>query len=433
MITKNNTIAFYTFGCKVNQYDTQRLRAAFIAAGWKEVKAHEEAQLYVINTCTVTADSDRKARQLIRSIARNHPQAEIIVTGCSAELYPAELKQLPKVSFVLGNREQERIIELISQRNGMYQKPAKTILTSISEFAGHTRAFIKVQDGCNGYCAYCIVPKVRGEPRSRPEQEIIHEVELLAQKGYKEIVLTGIRLGLYGKDNYATPGSNLSTLISKLTAIDGIKRIRLSSLEPMDIELPALLDVFRTEPKLCHHLHIPLQSGSDEILSAMQRTYTVQQYEEMINRIRECIFDIAITTDIIVGFPGETEKHFQQTIEMLCRIGFAKTHVFRYSVRPGTKSSMMGNQIDSQIAKQRVRQLIQLAEEVASEYRKKWIGKTVDVLVEEKLDNKTGFLTGLTNQYLRVNFPGDATLFNQLISVTIEHMRGMILIGRKSH
>ncbi|MDI6784943.1 MAG: tRNA (N(6)-L-threonylcarbamoyladenosine(37)-C(2))-methylthiotransferase MtaB, partial [bacterium] len=423
MALQKQTVAFYTFGCKVNQYDTERLRADFKASGWVEVGKQDDAAVYVINTCTVTGDSDRKARQLIRSLARNHPESQIVITGCYAESRPEELKLLPNVTIVVGNKSKEQIVEIVHQNKFTIPKQEKRVSHTISEFAGHTRAFVKVQDGCNGSCAYCIVPLVRGEPRSRSQEEIVQEVKVLAGKGYREIVLAGIRLGVYGKENNTRPAVPLSSLIQELVKIDGISRIRLSSIEPMDIEVPELIDLLVNEPKLCSHLHIPLQSGDDMILSAMRRTYTIQDYARLINAIRELVPEIAITADIIVAFPGETESQFQHTLDLVERIGFAKVHVFRYSPRPGTVAEKMGNRVNSVTVKQRAHTLIQIADTVALRYKQTWIGKEVGVLVEERRDRKTGYLTGLTSHYLRVIFPGEDRLFNQLVSVKIEGIK----------
>lgn len=431
MIYQDNTVAFYTFGCKVNQYDTQRLRGMFKTAGWQEVDTRESASLYVINTCTVTADSDRKAQQLIRSLARNYPASHIVVTGCYAESQSEELRKLPNVVLVVGNKEKEQIVDLLNHKKQAFSEKDSKSFPSISEFAVHTRAFVKVQDGCDGWCAYCIVPQVRGNPHSRPKEEIVYEVRMLAKSGYKEIVLSGIRLGIYSEDKNSKTKKALISLIQDLAKIDGIARIRLSSIEPMDIEIQELINLLVNEPKLCHHLHIPLQSGDDAILTSMQRTYTSRDYEDLIHSIRERVPEIAITTDIIVAFPGETESQFQHTITIVERIGFAKVHVFRYSIRPGTEAAKMDNQIDAVIAKRRAQKLICVVDAAALSYKKYWIGKEVKVLVEERRDRQTGYLTGLTSHYMRVIFAGDDRLFNQLVCVKIEDIEGNVLTGKQ--
>lgn len=429
MSLQNQTVAFYTFGCKVNQYDTEQIRTQFKSTGWKEVRKQDEADLYIINTCTVTADSDRKARQLIRSLARNHPKSQLVITGCYAESRPEELRALPNITFIISNKDKMQIREILNRNNRILPEKRLYRFPSISEFAEHTRAFIKVQDGCDSNCAYCIVPQVRGEPRSRLQQEVFKEAQLLAEKGYKEIVLAGIRLGIYGRDKNSTSRSTLSSLIQEVAKINRIARIRLSSIEPMDINLSAMINLLRNEPKFCHHLHIPLQSGDDNILSVMQRMYTTQDYINLIDSIRTQVPDIAITSDIIVAFPGETDAQFQHTLDIVHQIGFAKVHVFRYSIRPGTTAEKMDNQIPTVIAKHRAHQLIRLAESVAMEYKKRWIDKKIKVLVETKRDRKTGYLTGLTSQYLRVILPGDDSLFNQFISVKINHIKDNVLVG----
>lgn len=422
------TVAFYTFGCKVNQYDTEQIRMQFKSAGWQEVPKQNKAQIYIINTCTVTADSDRKARQLIRSLARNYPRSQLVVTGCYAVSRPEEIKLLPNVIFVIPNQDKERIWDLITRDHRMITNKITVESHSIAGFTEHTRAFIKVQDGCDNNCAYCIVPAVRGRPRSRPEGEIIQEVRLLADKGYQEIVLAGIRLGIYGIDK----ASNLIALIKKIVKIEKVVRIRLSSIEPMDIQLSELVALLKQEPKLCHHLHVPLQSGDDVLLSRMNRTYTTQDYKNLIYTIRSHIPDIAITTDIIVAFPGETEVQFRHTLDMVNQLGFARVHIFRYSIRPGTVAENLDNQISTVLAKERAQQLGQLADDVAMQYKKQWVGKVVLVLVETKKDRKTGYLSGLTSQYQRVIFPGQDHCYNQIVPVKINQISNNALIGEQN-
>jgi threonylcarbamoyladenosine tRNA methylthiotransferase MtaB len=431
MSSSHQTVVFYTFGCKVNQYDTEQIRMQFKAAGWQEVPKQDEAELYVINTCTVTADSDRKARQLIRSLARNHPQSQLLITGCYAESQPEELKMLPNVAFIVSNKDKEQIRELLNQYYQVLIDKKLNKTHAITEFTKHTRAFIKVQDGCDNHCAYCIVPSVRGQPRSRPQDEIVQEVQSLADKGYQEIVIAGIRLGIYGMDQTDSKPDTLISLIQDLAKIESVARIRLSSIEPMDIKLSEFIELLEYEPKLCHHLHVPLQSGDDTILSRMNRTYTIQDYQNLIYSLRSRIPDIAITTDIIVGFPGETDIQFQHTLDMVQKIGFAKVHVFRYSIRPGTEAAKMDKQIPVAIAKERAQKLMQLADVVAIVYKKQWLDKIVTVLVEAKRDRKTGYLTGLTSQYQRVVFPGDDSWYNRFIAIKVSDIKNTILIGAR--
>jgi threonylcarbamoyladenosine tRNA methylthiotransferase MtaB len=429
MSSPHQTVSFYTFGCKVNQYDTEQIRMQFKAAGWQEAQKHDEAEIYVVNTCTVTADSDRKARQLIRSLARKHPHSQLFVTGCYAESRPEEIKQLPNVAFIVPNKDKEQIRDLLNRYRRMPFDNRLVESHTIAEFTEHTRAFIKVQDGCDNNCAYCIVPHVRGKPRSRLLEEIVQETRILAEKGYQEIVLAGIRLGIYGMDKTGPSMESLVSLIQEIAKIAKVARIRLSSIEPMDINLSELIRLLEYELKLCHHLHIPMQSGDDTILSRMNRTYTIQDYQDLIYSIRVHIPDIAITTDIIVAFPGETDAQFQHTLEMVSKIGFAKVHVFRYSIRPGTVAEKMDGQIPTSTAKQRAQQLIQLADAVAMQYKKQLLNKIVMVLVEAKRDRKTGYLTGLTSQYQRVVFPGKDSCYNRFIAVKINQVKNNVLTG----
>lgn len=415
-------VAFYTQGCKVNQYETQCIREQLLSAGYQIADRGNHADIYVFNTCTVTADSNRKARQLIRSIYRRNPAAKIVVTGCYAQHAKTELLSLPGVCLVVGNKEKKYIADLITKivADGNTKVQPECIVSDVNQskvyeefgisyFANHSRAFVKVQDGCDNECSYCIVPMVRGKPRSRLLSEIKKEVIRLTKAGYKEIVLTGIRLDLYGKDLCSENGKeiNLVTLIKEIANIEEVRRIRLSSLEPGEAINKEFIKTFAQEKKICPHLHIPLQSGSDRILARMNRKYTVEQYQQIIESIRKIRPETAFTTDIIVGFPGETETDFLATLQLVERIKFSKVHVFRYSPRPGTVAEKFTEVVDPKVVKNRANKLIGLANQLAMEYRKQLVGIVVEVLVEEKqtsTESGEELWLGLTSDYQRVKF-----------------------------
>ena len=393
---RSRTIKFYTLGCKVNQYDTQSIRHRFIQKGFIELHNGLGADICLINTCTVTSVADRKSRQLIRSISRENPRAKIIVTGCLAQ------KDVVSVAAIKG-------VDIIISK--------KFFPEGIDNFSKRTRAFLKIQDGCDNFCSYCKVPYVRGRPRSRSLSEIITEARSLAGAGFKEIVLCGICLGAYGKDKGLKSG--LVEVIDNLERIDGLMRIRLSSIEPGDIS-DGLIEKISKSHKLCPHLHIPLQSGSDEILKKMNRNYSRNQYLELINKIRQSIPDIAITTDVLVGFPGEDKRSFEDTVDLIKRIAPLKVHIFPYSLREGTVAAReFKSAIPQSVLKQRIYFLKGIARKASFDYRKQFLNKHANVLIEEDSGKKDGFYKGWTDRYIKVFVESTMDFRNSLIRVKL--------------
>lgn len=416
--------AFLTFGCKTNQYDTQAVRDALAKLGWEEACPSEGAELYIVNTCCVTQESHGKGLQAIRRIAREHPGARIVVTGCSAEVDAATLRQLPGVVCVVGNEGKARLAELVA---GSFSSAASCraeprawddagCWPGISRFAGHTRAFVKIEDGCNESCSYCIVPRVRGPVRSRPPEAVVEEVERLVGNGYPEIVLTGIHLGAYGLD---VGGSwALAPLVERIAAIPGLRRLRLSSLELGEVS-DDVVALVASCPILCPHFHIPLQSGDDDILRAMNRRYSAADFLRRLDVIRARIPEPAITTDIMVGFPGETDEQFRRTIAVARQAAFSRIHVFPYSDRPGTPAAAMRGKVPRPVVKARRQEMLAVASELMAAYHRRFIGRTVQPLVESQRDRRTGLLVGYTERYVRTLFPGPDALRSTIVPVRI--------------
>ena len=392
------TIKFFTLGCKVNQYDTQSIREAFLRKGFKESAAGKASDFYLINTCTVTSSADKKSCNIIRHCVKTNPKSKVIVTGCMVK------KDGGRLSAIKG------VYSVISRRFFPEQ---------ISDFTNHTRAFLKVQDGCNNFCSYCKVPQARGASRSRKPEEIIEEARRLAKKGFKEIVLTGICLGAYGRDLKINSG--LAGLIKDLENIDGILRIRLSSIEAKDVS-DELIKNISLSTKLCPHLHIPIQSGDDSVLKSMNRSYSSGDYTKLIGKLRKSISDIAITTDVLVGFPGETKENFENTVKLLKKIRPLKIHIFPYSKREGTAAAGFNNGVPAQEVKRRVLELKGLGAYLAKEYMNKFINKEKLVLIEARLKDKPGFWEGFTDNYMRVIIRSDSDLKNCLIPLKLNRL-----------
>jgi threonylcarbamoyladenosine tRNA methylthiotransferase MtaB len=399
------TVAFQTLGCKVNQTETAALQALFAKAGYQTVAYGTCADVYVINTCTVTQLSDRKSRQLIRRARRISPDGLIVVTGCLAQVAPEEVLQLPEVDLVVGTHARERLPELILDAEKgrqnfvvpLHQKSRFEKLPAAQD-SERTRAFLKVQEGCRQYCSYCIVPYARGPLCSLPLTEAVTEAERLAVEGYKELVLTGVHLGSYGLD-FPEGKALLGDLLKELAAIEGIMRIRLSSIEPTDIT-PHLVETLLSCRKICRQLHIPLQSGDDEILRRMNRRYDASEFLYLARWLRAAIPGLTLTTDVMAGFPGETEEKFAHTLELIRLCGFSRLHIFKYSPRRGTPAAGFPEQIPPAVKEERSKRLRELALELATCFQESFIGKTVEVLFEEEAGR--GRLAGLTEHYLRV-------------------------------
>jgi threonylcarbamoyladenosine tRNA methylthiotransferase MtaB len=429
MVIPMPTVAFVTLGCKVNQYDTQMMREVLKNSGYDMVNPDEIADVYVINTCTVTSISDRKSRQMIRRLNSLNPAAILVVTGCYAERTPDEIKNIKNVNLVLSNKDKPFIDKFL---NGIINESQNEtdFYPCITTFDDQTRALIKIEEGCDSMCTYCIVPYVRGRTiHSRPIDSIQQEVKSLAENGYKEVVFTGIHLGAYGKD--FSDGIGLPEVLKAIHAVDGIERIRLSSIEPMDVS-DELIDEISHLPKFAHHLHISLQSGSGKILRLMRRGYTSLEFENLINRIRLSIPDAGISTDVMVGFPGETDQDFAETCDLISRVRFSRLHVFRYSPREGTPAVKFPNRVPDRVSSKRSDEIIAIGDILQQEFNSGMLGKYADVLIEDKREGKDKLLAGFTSNYARV-LVIDATgnhinsiLHVKLIGLESDYLVGMI-------
>ena len=407
------TVKFFTLGCKVNQYETQVMREKFIGSGFKELSDSQPADIYVINTCTVTQTADSKSRYLIHYAHRENHQAKIIVTGCYTELDSHKIEKIPGVTRIIKNEDKQKILELSNENNDIGEPNE----IGISNFSRHTRAFLKVQDGCNNSCAYCKVPLVRGGSRSRPVLEIIDEAEKLAKNGFGEIVLCGICLGAYGKD--LPEKIDLVDVIERLENIEGLLRIRLSSLEAGDIS-DRLIHKMAGSQKLCPHLHIPIQSGDDKILNKMQRSYTREYYSALINKIKKHIPQIALTTDVLVGFPEEDEENFQNTLNLIQEILPLKVHIFPYSPRKDTPAFNLQDKVSPTIIKQRIFQLKAIAKECALIYRKQFLNQDMEVLLEDNSRENPCLWCGFTSNYIKVVVESSQNLKNKPIPLKLK-------------
>ena len=410
-------VGICSLGCKVNIYESEYVESLLKNHGYEIVPFEDIADIYIINTCSVTNESDRKSRKMIHQAKRRNVQAIVVVMGCYSQVKSEEID----ADIVLGNKDKSRIVEYIEEYLENHQTIKKIYdlrttdgfeAMSITNFDNHTRAFVKIQDGCNAFCSYCIIPYTRGKIRSKAFHDVVAEVTKLVENGYQEIVLTGIHTGKYGMD---LKNMNLEKLLRRLVEIPGIYRIRLSSIEIHEIT-DGIMDLIASSKVIARHLHIPLQSGSNRILKLMNRRYDLQYFKEQIYKIREIDEDISITTDLIVGFPGETDEDFGETMDTLKEIGFTKIHTFPYSSREGTVASKMKDQIDGVTKKNRVKQVLQLSLEQERKFYQKYIGKVLEGLTEVHRDGK---IVVLTSNYISVLVDGNYQN-NQVVSVLIE-------------
>lgn len=388
-----------TFGCKVNQYESNMMKERMLSSNFFYVENISEANIIVVNTCSVTNVADKKCLKMIRRIKREYPNSILVVAGCSSQ-NKQEIYENLDIDILIGNKDKSKIDILLKEYIKTHKKYVKFYNDRKLDFEdmlisdyNHIRAFIKIEDGCDNFCSYCIIPYVRGSVRSKKFETVIKEAKLLTQKGHKEIVLTGIHTGHYMNNDY-----DLTDLINELSKIEDLLRIRISSIEITELN-DKFLNMLSTNKKVCDHLHIPLQAGSDEILKKMNRKYDLKYYEEKIKKIRMIRPDISITTDIIVGFPYETDKLFNETLEFSRKMNFSKIHVFPYSIRLGTSAANMPNQVDESIKKERVKKLMDLSETMEKEYYNKFVGKELDILVEE-CDNNVSI--GHSSNYLMI-------------------------------
>jgi threonylcarbamoyladenosine tRNA methylthiotransferase MtaB len=420
--------AVATLGCKVNQFESADMIEQLQADGWQQVPFTAEADLYLINSCTVTARSDAESRRLIRRARRANPNARVVATGCYAQVAPSDLQALPELDQVLGNEEKHELVLHLEQ--GKHQITDLTTLKAsgplrLTSFSEHTRAFLQIQNGCETGCSYCIVPIARGPSRSVPPQEVAEAVSRLVASGYQEVVLTGIHMGAYGFD--LSPRNSLTELVQLLEEQNAIPRLRLGSIEPNELT-DQLLDLFKDSTRLCHHLHIPLQSGSDSVLQRMGRGYDTGFYGKRITTAAQLLPDAFIAADLIAGFPGETEQEFAETCAFVASLPLADLHVFPYSIRPGTKAATMAGHLKPAIIKERAEQLRSLATGKRATFQQRFIGKPLQVLGQHH-NPATGLMTGLSRNYLEVCYPADPSLLNQEVKVLMHELQNGKLRG----
>ncbi len=422
-----STVAFYTLGCKVNHYETEAIWQLFKQHGYDRVDFETNADVFVINTCTVTNTGDKKSRQVIRRAIRKNPDAVICVTGCYAQTAPAEIMAIPGVDIVVGTQDRNKMLDYIEQ----YRKERKPINAvhnimknrtyeelEVPYFTDRHRASLKIQEGCNNFCTFCIIPWARGLMRSRDPEQVINQAQMLVDNGYKEIVLTGIHTGGYGQD---FKDYNLAMLLRDLEEkVRGLKRLRISSIEASQLT-DEVIDVIRNSNIIVRHMHIPLQSGSDTVLKRMRRKYTMAEYEERLLKLKDALPGLAVTSDVIVGFPGETEEEFMETYHFVKKHKYAELHVFPYSKRTGTPAARMTDQIDEQIKDERVQRLIALSDQLAKEYASNFEGEVLEVIPEEpyKKDPNSGLFEGHSDNYLKVVFPATKDMLGKIVRVKI--------------
>ena len=418
-------VALYTVGCKLNQYETEWMGENLEKAGFKRVGFSEQADLYVINTCTVTAQSDYSSRQAIYRAFRRSPGSKIAVVGCYSEVEPELLNQLPGVALVLGNEEKNRIGEVILERLYSESLERNGQKNRVAGRFKHTRALVKIQDGCNECCSYCIVPKARGRERSRDAEEIVEEIKGLRDKGFKEVVLTGVHIGKYSQE-----GMTLTALLKKILAETQVERVRLSSIEPKELN-EELVELLSLEKRLCRHLHLPLQAGSNEILTRMRRNYTVEEYRDLIYDVSNRIEGFTLGADVMVGFPGESEEDFEKTCGFILSSPFSYLHVFSYSDRKGTLSSEMKDKLTPQAIHKRSEILHQIGKEKWAKHLETFAGGELEILVESNRDKNSGRLIGLTDNFIRILVEGDDGLKNKILQVKVFQREGKFLIGER--
>lgn len=423
--------AFYTLGCKVNQYETEAITELFCNDGYEIVPFDKKADIYIINTCSVTSMSDRKSRQIIRRARKTNPDAIIAVMGCYSQTAPDEVLDITGVNLVLGTKDKGTVLNLVKSLDSTSKLNVVTSVKdnhtyedlTVKRTHDRTRAYIKIQDGCSQFCSYCIIPYARGPVRSRCEKDVIDEIKTLAACGYKEIILTGIHVASYGKD---LGNTSLEELLQKADTIDGIRRIRLSSIEPMTLN-NEFVNKVRYCKKLCPHFHISLQSGCDSTLKRMNRHYTTAQFEDVVNGLREAFNDCAITTDIMTGFAGETDEEFNQTLEFVNRIQFAEAHVFQYSQRRGTPAARRPDQIAPEIKEARSKAVINATNKSRDIFHNSQTGKTVEVLFETHND---GIYEGKTGNYITVHAKYDSDICGEFKTVLLEKSENGIMCGK---
>lgn len=426
-------VAIYTLGCKVNTYESEAVKKQFEGHGYICVDFDEVADVYVINTCTVTHLGDRKSRQMIRRTKQINIESVLVVMGCYAQVAPKDVEKIKEVDIIIGTDKKSHIYDVVEEY--LKNRKRQNLVCDISDkcefeelevtsYEGRTRAFLKVQDGCNNFCSYCIIPYARGRIRSRSLKNSLDEAKRLAKNGFSEIVLVGIHLASYGKDT----GESLIDLLKGLNDIDGIKRIRMGSLEPTLFD-ESFTNKLKELPKICRHFHLSLQSGCDETLKRMNRKYLTDDYKKSVSNIRRVFPDSAITTDIMVGFPGETNEEFEKTMAFCREISFAEAHIFKYSVRKGTVAEKMENQITPDIKEERSKKLIALTKEMQNEFLKSYIGRSEEVLFEREHKCTKGLYEGKTDNYITVVVRSDKDISGEFKTVKIDAIKNGIAEG----
>lgn len=428
------TVSFYTLGCKVNQYETNAMEQQFIKNNYEIVENTQKADIYVINTCTVTNMAERKSRQMLRRVKEINPSAVLVVCGCYAQVAKNELEQIPEIDIILGINEKNEIVQIVenymekmAEQDKRSQKAEIDDVSKQKEFLDFgdvtytekNRAVVKVQDGCNMFCSYCIIPYARGRIRSRKIESVVSEIKKIAKEEIKEVVITGIHVASYGKDfdnENTSKKIRLIDLLEAINKIDGIDRIRLSSLEPTIVDEEFATRLSKLD-KICDHFHLSLQSGCDETLKRMNRKYTTQIYRDAVATLRKYYPEASFTTDVIVGFPGETDEEFAKTYEFLKEIDFYRLHVFKYSPRRGTVAEKMPNQIDGNKKEERSNKLIELSNSTENKHNQSYIGKTVKVLFEEFED---GFFKGHTTNYMMVKVAGEEEQSDKFVNKILD-------------
>ena len=429
----NKKVAFYTLGCKVNQYETESIKNQLIKKGYEEVSFEDKADIYIVNSCTVTSVADRKTRNMLRRAKKINPNGAVIVTGCYAQTNSKELLDMEDIDYVVGNTDKSGIVNFIEDiENRTMEKLKNHNIFLDSEYTEYefatlremSRAYVKIQDGCNNFCSYCKIPFARGKSRSRQKDNILKEITKLSQEGFKEIILIGINLGAYGED--LENGGNFEDLLKDILKIEGIERVRIGSVYPDKIS-DEFIEMF-SNPKLMPHLHISLQSCDDTVLKRMRRKYGSSLIEERLTKLRKAVPNMEYTADVIVGFPGESQEMFENSYNLIDKIGFSGLHIFQYSDRENTLASTFEDKIDPKVKKERADELEKLKEIMAERERKKYLDRELKVLVEEEKD---GYLYGYSENYLRVKFKGKATSLNHIVSVKIDSLEKEMLIGNE--
>ena len=421
------TVAFHTLGCKVNHYETEGIWRVFKEQGYERVDFERKSDVYVINTCTVTNTGDKKSRQMIRRAVRKNPEAIVCVTGCYAQTSPGEIMEIPGVDIVVGTQNRRQMLEYIEEHkqtrepiNGVtnIMKTREFEEMDVPVFTDRTRASLKIQEGCNNFCTFCIIPWSRGLLRSRKPENVIQQAQQLVDAGYKEIVLTGIHTAGYGED---LKDYNFAQLLRDLeTKVEGLKRIRISSIEASQIT-DEVIEVLDKSEKIVRHLHMPLQSGSDTVLTRMRRKYSSSFYKQKVDKIKKALPGLAITSDVIVGFPGETEEEFMETYRFIQEIGYSELHVFPFSRRTGTPAARMDNQVDEEVKNDRVHRMIELSNQMAKEYASTYESEVLEVIPEERVLDaaEPDLLEGYTDNYLKVRFHGTPDMIGQIVRVKV--------------